>query len=741
MKIDKEHLEILAPAGNMESLRAAVINGANAVYLGGAGFNARAKANNFDNESLKKAVEYCHLFNVKVYLTVNIILKPSEYDQAIELITYANSVGVDAFIIQDIAFIKHLHSTMPDIVVHLSTQAGIHNLEGALYTQSLGVSRIVLSRETSIEDIKKIKENTDLEIEYFIHGALCIAFSGNCYLSSMASGLSGNRGKCLQFCRKKYTYKKHNGYLLSAKDINMSDKISQLIDAGVTSFKIEGRMRRAEYVGGVVKHYSDILDGLQPNDNIIKRLFNRGNYCQAYLQTHTPSIVYPFIQGHIGQKIGNVEKVFQGKANLKLTKKLNEGDGLKFIRNNVEVGSASVSQTGYQVGFSGNVKPGDEVFITTDNALMKEISSRERKIDVELFIYHENNKLILNATYLNETILITSDEIAIPAQNKPISENDLFDCFSKTGDSEFALKSLVFDCFDNIFIPKSKLNEFRRNVYSTITNDILSKYNERQNDEKHQNCLKNRLKSTQRNDFSWIATNKNTSIVQIDDISLYEKLDNFDYIAYYPTVYNEKVIEDMSILDDRGILVLPIIARDSDLLQLKTILASEKIKNVIINNAYGYEIAKGKNILLGIGMNAINPNYENCIMSIEYDGKNYQNNFAYVYGYNPVMTFAHCPKITLNGKCEHCDGQSITYTDENSNDFLMRNYRINNRCYWQMHNCVPISALSSLDKFEKIFVDLVGTPKNEIENVLDSVKTRSDLIQNKTKGYFNKKLQ
>lgn len=738
---NRERLEILAPAGNMDSLRAAVINGANAVYLGGAGFNARAKANNFDNESLKVAVNYCHLFSVKVYLTVNIILKPSEYNQACELIKYANSVGVDAFIIQDIAFIKHLHSTMPDIVVHLSTQAGIHNLEGALYAQSLGVSRIVLSRETSLEDIKKIKENTDLEIEYFIHGALCIAFSGNCYLSSMASGLSGNRGKCLQFCRKKYACGKSSGYLLSAKDINMSTKIKELIDAGVTSFKIEGRMRRAEYVGGTVKHYNDILDGLSPNNSNVKRLFNRGDYCQAYLQNHTPSIVYSSIQGHIGEKIGTVEKLIQGKASLKLNKKLNEGDGLKFIRKSVEVGSASVSQSGYQVGFSGSVKVGDEVYITTDSALMKEISSREKKIGVQLYLYHDEGKLIANAEYLNKTCVIYSEEIVLPAQNKPLTKNDFIDCFSKTGDSEFRLDSLNFYSEEDIFIPKSKLNEFRRNVYLTIYNDVLDGYNEKQTQEKQRNCLKNRLLEQKPVVISQFTTKKKGKIVQIDDITLLEKLNDFDYIAYYPQFYTEKIIEDMKILGERGILVLPTIARDDDITQLKEILDSKFIKNVIINNAYGYEIAKNKNILLGIGMNVINPDSPKCIMSIEYDGKNFGDNFAYAYGYNPVMTFAHCPKITLSGKCEHCSGQSLTYTDENGNVFLMRNYRIGNRCYWQMHNCVPVSALSSLDKFDKIFIDLVGTPSRQIETVLLSIKSNSDLIQNKTKGYFNKKLQ
>ena len=200
-------IEVLAPAGNFDSLRAAVINGADAVYLGASAFSARAKAGNFSYEQLCDAVRYCHLFSVKVYLAVNTVIKPNEYDEALKTVNDAILAKVDAIIVQDLAFLSLLHSTMPHIVVHLSTQAGLHNTAGAIVAEKLGAKRVILSRETRLNDIREIHKTTNLEIEYFVHGALCVAFSGNCYFSSLATGLSGNRGKCLQFCRKKYSCK------------------------------------------------------------------------------------------------------------------------------------------------------------------------------------------------------------------------------------------------------------------------------------------------------------------------------------------------------------------------------------------------------------------------------------------------------------------------------------------------------------------------------------------------------
>ena len=256
-------MKILSPAGEMESLKMAVYNGADEVYLGVKGFNAR-NIEGFDLETLKQAVDFAHIYRVRVFLTVNILFNNDEIQDALDLIVDAYNLGVDAFIIQDIGLASLMQKYYPQIEIHASTQMGIHNLEGVKFVESLGFKRVVLARETPIEEIKRIRDNSNIEIEYFVHGALCVSFSGNCYLSSYLFDASGNRGKCKQLCRLPYRLKYEDevlkyGYLLSAKDFNMLDKLEDLEKAGVNSLKIEGRARRPYYVGVATKMYADAI--------------------------------------------------------------------------------------------------------------------------------------------------------------------------------------------------------------------------------------------------------------------------------------------------------------------------------------------------------------------------------------------------------------------------------------------------------------------------------------------------
>ncbi|MEG1663387.1 MAG: peptidase U32 family protein, partial [Clostridia bacterium] len=265
-------IELLAPAGDIDSFYSAVNNGANAVYLGLSGFNARLKADNFDGENLIKCVKYAHFFGVKVYVTVNTLVKNSEIVDLIALVEAAVDAHVDAFIVQDLGVAKILTECFPHIVLHASTQCGIHNADGAKIAEKLGFKRIVLSRETKLDDIKAIKATTDLELEFFVQGALCVSFSGNCYMSAVEASASGNRGLCKQLCRMQYDAVKEtkdsqkllkSGYLLSARDLCLIDSLKELLDAGISSFKIEGRMKRAGYVGEVVKIYRDAVDEIE----------------------------------------------------------------------------------------------------------------------------------------------------------------------------------------------------------------------------------------------------------------------------------------------------------------------------------------------------------------------------------------------------------------------------------------------------------------------------------------------
>ncbi len=289
-------IELLAPAGSVESLYAAVQAGADAVYMGGSKFSARAYANNFDDEQLKEAINYCHLYGVKVYITVNTLIKEEEIKEAIKYIGFLYSIGVDALIIQDTGIAKLIKENLPNFEIHASTQMTIHNGEGAIFLKELGFKRIVLSRELSLKEIEYISKDLDIETEIFVHGALCICYSGQCLMSSILGGRSGNRGRCAQPCRLPYTLinekddKETKGYILSPKDICNIENMGDLIKAGATSFKIEGRMKRPEYVAGVIRSYRKAIDAAINKENFeeeqnkkeLMQLFNREGF-----QRHT----------------------------------------------------------------------------------------------------------------------------------------------------------------------------------------------------------------------------------------------------------------------------------------------------------------------------------------------------------------------------------------------------------------------------------------------------------------------
>lgn len=301
-------MQLVAPAGSFDALKAAVNSGADAVYLGMPQFGARAKARNFSDGELALAVEYAHMFGAKVFVTLNTLIKDGEMRAALDAAKRAYDCGADAAIVQDIRFIERVKRELPELALHASTQMGVHNADGAKAILDMGVKRAVLARETLPEDIADIKK-TGIEIEFFVQGALCICFSGNCYFSSLASSYSGNRGKCMQLCRKKYDLHGKTGYFLSAKDICLYDKLDRLKALGVDAIKIEGRMRSTEYVARAVSVYKSSMPDAEAN-NALKEVFNRGDYCSAYFDNDAPHrIVYSAAQSNIGTHIGTVSAV------------------------------------------------------------------------------------------------------------------------------------------------------------------------------------------------------------------------------------------------------------------------------------------------------------------------------------------------------------------------------------------------------------------------------------------------
>ena len=360
-------VELLSPVGDFECLKAAVQNGANAVYFGANSFSARAFASNFDDDTLEKAINYAKIRGVKTNLTLNTLVKNSEITNAIEIAKKAYEFGIDAIIVQDFGLARYLIKNFPGLAIHASTQMSVHNLDGVLELQKLGFSRVVLSRELSLKEIKYICENSNIEIECFVHGALCISYSGQCLFSSIVGGRSGNRGKCAQPCRLPYELLEENpsinnkteisshsnpidkGYLLSPRDLCGLDKLPELVDAGVTCLKIEGRMKSPEYVATVTRIYRKYLDlieksqesvssnncntnkqfAVQDNKNFyidekdkqdLLQVFNRGGFSTGHL-TKEPNcnLIFPQKPNNMGIFLGEISNFNKNKGYITFT--------------------------------------------------------------------------------------------------------------------------------------------------------------------------------------------------------------------------------------------------------------------------------------------------------------------------------------------------------------------------------------------------------------------------------------
>lgn len=402
--------EILAPAGSMESLIAGVRSGANAIYLGGKMFNARRNAGNFDNEELKNAVEYCHKRGVKVYLTLNIVVSDDELESTYDTVKHALSVGIDAFIIQDIGVAKMIKEHFPQARLHGSTQMSIMSPTGAQYAKELGFSRIVLPREMSLDEIKEIKESTDLELELFVHGALCMSVSGQCYLSSMLGSRSGNRGLCAQPCRLPFTAKEDKKECaLSLKDLSLIEHLNEL--DGITSLKIEGRMKRPEYVSASVTAVKKAIDGTYTSTDSfnLRSVFSRSGFTDGYLTNKLGKDMF-----------GTRQKEDVISAN----------DVLKTISHSYD----------------------------NENPLLP--------MDMQ-FICKKDTPCTLTATALNKTITITgvTPEIAI---NKPMTAEGLEQRLAKLGGTQFYANKIDIELDEGLIIPVSKINELRRKAVEEI---------------------------------------------------------------------------------------------------------------------------------------------------------------------------------------------------------------------------------------------------------------------------------
>ena len=484
-----KRVELLAPVGNMEMLYQAINYGADAVYLAGSNYGARRYARNFTNEELVDAIEYAHLYGVKVYVTVNIIIYENELDDVIEYIDFLYRHQVDALIMQDIGFISLVRRIFPNMEIHASTQCHNHNKGSLELFKNLGVTRVVMDRELSIDEIKNI--DVDIEKEIFIYGALCVCYSGCCLFSSLNGGRSGNRGECAQCCRLPYKKRKDGKYqyLLSTKDLNALNYLGEYIDAGINCFKIEGRMKSPSYVGYVTKCARRIIDAyyngkkecLSDEEVInLKKLFYRG-FTQGYLN-NAVSIMNVDSPNHQGIVIGEVVSVNHNRVKIKISNDyLSQGDGIRF--KNADVGmmvnylydnkgllvKEVLCGEYVSVEVSDRVKVGDLVLKTVDFKLQESIvNSEEKKIPVNFMVcakIGEELKIEINDGV--NTFIVVGD-IVEKAVKAKVSFDDFKNKLSKLGNTPFVFSSISFDSDDSVFVRLSSINEMRRKLVSQL---------------------------------------------------------------------------------------------------------------------------------------------------------------------------------------------------------------------------------------------------------------------------------
>ncbi|MCX7781247.1 MAG: DUF3656 domain-containing protein [Negativicutes bacterium] len=513
-------IELLAPVGSREALTAAIESGADAIYLGGKMFGARHYAPNFTDEELAEAVRYAHLKGVRVYVTVNTLLDNSELPALVEYIQKLYITGVDAIIVQDTGVAMIARKVVPNLDIHASTQMTVHNAEGVEFLAAHGFSRVVLARELSLSDIREICQRSPIEIEVFIHGALCISYSGQCLMSSMIGGRSGNRGKCAQPCRLPYTLVDENGsdilarqdtgeYLLSPKDFNTLETFPELIKAGVISFKIEGRMKRPEYVAIVVDTYRRAIDAYSASGfyqatkqekKDLAQIFNRG-FTTAYLEKKQGRLMISDRRpNNRGVRLGRVIKYFRETktALIAMDEELSVGDivefwvkvggrvstDISFIRwngNNVETAPAGAEVI---IPVSQPVRPNDRVFKVFDAQLMQKARSRFegaeaiQKIPVSVTVnVAEGKPLCIEMTdadgYRGRAC---TGFIAEKALKRPLNPEVIQKQVERLGNTVFRLESLHVSVQGNIMVPISEINEARRNAVEALERDRLSRF-------------------------------------------------------------------------------------------------------------------------------------------------------------------------------------------------------------------------------------------------------------------------
>ncbi len=716
--------ENLAPAGNREALDRAVAAGADAVYLGYAAFSARAGAGNFDEAALREAVHFAHLHHVRVHVTVNTLVKDGELAGVMDVLRLLNEVRVDAVLVQDLGVLHLARTCFPDLPIHASTQMALHNASGVAFCKKHGLTRAVLARECSLTEIRKAAD-VGIEIEIFGHGAQCVAVSGQCLFSSMIGGRSGNRGRCAQPCRLPYTYRGKTAAWLSPRDVCLRDYLPELRKAGVCSVKLEGRLKRPEYVATIAASYRRGIDGMnegrfrkadEAEREGLSQIFSRGGFMDGYaLDSQDAGVIYPDRVNHGGVLIGGIEAVAGGMARVRLTRDLNDGDGLQ-IRS--DRGDHEMIYAGHDTPAGGiavlrlrpdmRVRAGDEVYRLTSSAQLE--AARAMPIpaipcDLTLAAL-PGEPLTLTATDGTSAVTVTGETVSA-AKNRALTEDDARKSLAKMGDTPFELRDCtVFT--DNAFVAVSALNALRRDALIALEN------------QRAEDFARPLGRECPADDLVLPAGSVPETII-VRDFDQYEAVRDLNArVVWYPEDFREEALErDLAKLDDGVWLHLPMKCEQATLEMLRRFASAhgDKLGGVVLGSVGQLGMDWPLPIGAGEGVPVMNrraaqflfaQGCEFITASGELSGAELTTLMAGhppvlvpAYGRAQLMLLHHCPARTCLGlskghaSCRLCDEnkpdalKGTAFTDRRNTVFPLLRQRLPEGCLVRLMNSVP----------------------------------------------------
>ena len=759
-------IELLAPAGDEEALKAAIMAGANAVYMGGSRFGARAFAGNFEDDKLIDAVDYAHQMGVKIYITANTIIKDEEIGDFLNYIDFLYEIGVDAVILQDLGMIDIISKRIPDLELHASTQMTASTAQDVLFLKELGVSRVVLSRELSYDEISAIKTETNIEVEAFVHGALCVSYSGKCLFSSMNGMRSGNRGMCAQPCREPYKATVENKplldkeYVFSTKDLNTLDILEDLIDAGIDSLKIEGRMKRSEYVFAVTSAYRQAIDNtimkhepsissLDMNYGALEldKVFNR-DFTKGYIgQDKGSKIMNHKFQKYVGKPVAKVIEYDRKSKRLmlELLDTLTKGDGLntgefvgRILKKDTIVKSADKGEI-VAIDSIKKFEPGFIVYKTFDKIFMDDVSSRMsrvKKIPIKAFVEIRNNNyptLILN-DYKGNTGEYKLEEYTTTALNKPTTRESIIDQIQKMGDTPFFVDSIEVSVDENIFIPIKTLNLLRREAVSLLI-ESQSNSNKRVVESKIQfNPAKINHSKKSKKKLKWS--------VLIHKQEQFEAAIKFNVDRVYVHGYKLYSLLSKKYPNKNIYYALPPVIKQSDISIIDKMLKSNpNIK--VLHSSLGYiESQIFENVVLDYPLNLLNSFSHNLMhkkscettitpeMIFSIGGSlDYIDDIQMVempvYLYPKLMITEYCPHKNDDGVCKYkkCMLEHTQITSKQSEEYVLKkSINCKTILYPSKPKHININAVNNfIDKgFSKFRVELLNESYDETINILES---------------------